>query len=247
MAASQAAPGCENGSMDQRATEDLRRLAAQDDELAAREHRLQELDATVRELRERAAALDEFFARLRRSRATRACGDRVSRGEGRQGAARRWPRPKAALAAERDEERRELARRALARAEDHLSVALSRTRARKRRCGPARAGCGRLAAGATAARSARGGAHRRPARARASRVGRSRVDRLGVACARCALRRDPADRSRARAGDPRGERAGVGAARRADVRLDGRAGARARRARDCTGLQVVPGHVSESR
>jgi chromosome segregation ATPase len=124
MPASQVPPGCENGSMDQRATEDLRRLAAQDGELAAREHRLQELDATVRELRERAAALDEFFGSYdqaeRRARAAIESAEvEVSRRRTEVAEA------EAALAAERDEERRELARRALARAEDHLSVALT--------------------------------------------------------------------------------------------------------------------------
>jgi hypothetical protein len=49
--------------VDRRAIDDLHRLAALDDELAARERRLQELDETVRELRARAEALKTFFAR----------------------------------------------------------------------------------------------------------------------------------------------------------------------------------------
>ena len=109
-------------SVDRRAIDDLRRLAALDDELAARERSLQELDESVREVRGRAEALEAFFAGYdeaeRRTRsATESAVAEVERRRAAVGEA------KAALEHARDEERRELAGRALARAEDHLSVA----------------------------------------------------------------------------------------------------------------------------
>ncbi len=108
---------------DRRAIEDLRKLAAQDAELGARERALQELDEIVRRIRERAEAIEQFFARYEAARhgaraAITAADAEVARR--RQAVAE----GELALTAERDEERRELARRALARAEDHLSVAV---------------------------------------------------------------------------------------------------------------------------
>jgi chromosome segregation ATPase len=108
--------------VDRRAIDDLRRLAALDDELGARERRLQELDETVRELRGRAEALEVFFARYddaehRARSAIESAEADIARRRAEVAEA------KAELENERDEERRELARRALARAEDHLSIA----------------------------------------------------------------------------------------------------------------------------
>jgi len=108
--------------MDGRAIDDLRRLASLDDELAARERRLQELDETVREVRGRAEALEAFFAghddAERRTRsAIESAEAEVERRRAEVAEA------KSALDGARDDDRRELARRALARAEDHLSVA----------------------------------------------------------------------------------------------------------------------------
>jgi chromosome segregation ATPase len=108
--------------MDRRAIDDLRRLAAQDDEQTARERRLQELDATARELRERAETLESFFAGYDEAEQRVLSAVEAVEAE----AARRREQvaeAEAVLAAERDEERRGLARRALARAQDHLSVA----------------------------------------------------------------------------------------------------------------------------
>ena len=114
--------GCDHEAMDRRALDDLRRLAELDDELGAHERRLQELDETVRELRGRAEALEAFFAGYDEAeRRTRSAAEssraEVERRRAEVGEA------KTALADARDDERRELARRALARAEDHLSVA----------------------------------------------------------------------------------------------------------------------------
>jgi tetratricopeptide (TPR) repeat protein len=107
---------------DRRAIDDLRKLAARDKALGAREHRLLELDAVVRRIRERAEAMEQFFVRYeearRRARSAIDAADAAVAMRGRQVAD-----AEAALAAEGDQERRELARRALERAEDHLSVA----------------------------------------------------------------------------------------------------------------------------
>jgi chromosome segregation ATPase len=108
--------------VDRRAIDDLRRLAALDDELAARERGLQELDQTVRELRARAEALETFFAGYDDAeRRTRSAIESAETEVARRRA--EVVETKAALENERDEDRRELARRELARAEDHLSVA----------------------------------------------------------------------------------------------------------------------------
>ena len=113
----------ENGGMDDlRAIEDLRRLVARDEELGIRERRLQEFDAIVRRIRERSEAMQVFFARYEEARRRGRTAIEGARGE----VTRRQHEVAAAettLAAERDEARRELARRAVARAEDHLSVA----------------------------------------------------------------------------------------------------------------------------
>jgi len=117
--------------VDRRAIEDLRRLAAQDEQLTEREHSLRELDSAVRRIRERAEGFEEFFARRevagsRALLAIEAAEAEVAERRKEIGEAQ------TALAAERDEERRALAQRALARAEDHLSVAeatLGRARA----------------------------------------------------------------------------------------------------------------------
>jgi predicted nucleic acid-binding Zn-ribbon protein len=108
--------------VDRRAIDDLRRLAALDDELAARERRLQELDQTVRDLRARAEALETFVARY--DDAERRARSAIESAEA-EVARRRAEaaEEQGALENERDADRRELARRALARAEDHLSVA----------------------------------------------------------------------------------------------------------------------------
>jgi hypothetical protein len=107
---------------DRRAIEDLRKLAARDVTLGTREHRLLELDAVVRRIRGRAEAMEQFFARYeearRRARSAIDAADAAVAMRCRQVA-----EAEAALAAEGDQERRELARRALERAEDHLSVA----------------------------------------------------------------------------------------------------------------------------
>ena len=180
--------------MDRRAIDDLRRLAALDDELAVRERRLQELDETVRELRGRAEALEAFFAGYdeaeRRTRsATESAAAEVERRRAEVGEA------KAELEGARDDERRELAGRALARAEDHLSVAeIARGRASTDAAQLEREAADwqrELPLLEDRARAALNGSQRR----RRAQLGRTGADRLGVARARVALRRRPATRS----------------------------------------------------
>ena len=105
-----------------RAIDDLRKLAARDEELAIKERALQQLDADVRMIRERAEAMSLFFAGYAeaRGRADSVVATAEAEVLNRR---REVTEAEASLAAEREEERRELARRALARAKDHLSVA----------------------------------------------------------------------------------------------------------------------------
>jgi chromosome segregation ATPase len=110
--------------MDDRAIGDLRNLRARDEALGTRERTLQELDVSVIRIRERGEAVERFFAQYdearRRTRsAVEAAGAEVAR------RSQDVAEAEAVLAAERDDERKELARRALARAEDHRAVSES--------------------------------------------------------------------------------------------------------------------------
>ena len=180
--------------MDRRAIDDLRRLAALDDELAARERRLQELDETVRELRGRAEALEAFFAGYdeaeRRARvAIESAEPEVARRRAEVGEA------KAALDAARDDERRELAR---PRARARRGSPVRRARSHSSRASTDAAQLEREAADwqrelpllEDRARRALDGSPRR----RRARLGRTGADRVGVARTRGALRRRPAAR-----------------------------------------------------
>lgn len=111
--------------MNDRATEELRQLAAQDSELAARTARLAELDRATAAVRERAESIDAFFARYpdedtkRRSAANDARADVEHRRDELKDAEDTLERAK-------DDEARTYARRAVARAVDHVAVALTR-------------------------------------------------------------------------------------------------------------------------
>jgi chromosome segregation ATPase len=114
--------------MDARAIAELEALQARDDELAGRRERLRELAADVAAIRGRAEAIDTFFSaypaedeRLRANLAE-ARADLEHR-EAERAEARR------ALEHARDDEARELARRAITRADDHVAVATARLEA----------------------------------------------------------------------------------------------------------------------
>lgn len=104
--------------------DELRELESQDERLARRSRRLGELDAGVASIRERAEAIDAFFAaypeeEARRRAVADAAQGEVERRDGGVVAAR------SELEAAHDDEARDRARRVLARAEDHLAVARS--------------------------------------------------------------------------------------------------------------------------
>ena len=108
--------------MGARAIDDLRLLARRDEELAAQAAGLSELDAECSRIRERAEAIDGFFARYPDEAARRVAAVTEARAELETrrtdlGAAQ------SALAAAKDEEARTYARHALERAEDHVRVA----------------------------------------------------------------------------------------------------------------------------
>jgi len=111
--------------VDERALEEVRRLAAIDAELAARTDRLRELGDEVEAVRARAEATEAFFggypeAVERRRTATAEARDDRARREAELAAAR------AELDAVRKEEERASAERAVRRSEDRLAVAEAR-------------------------------------------------------------------------------------------------------------------------
>jgi chromosome segregation ATPase len=108
--------------VDRRGLDELRNLEARGAELAEAGDRLRELDAAVAQIRERAEAIDSFFAsypdrRTTLRSASRDVEQQVEQREAETAAAR------AELQAARDDEARARAQRALARAEDHFVVA----------------------------------------------------------------------------------------------------------------------------
>lgn len=111
--------------MDERALNELRRLAGFDAELSTRASALRELDGRVAELRARAEAIDAFFATYpeeearRRGELEEARGELARRQEELAGAELR-------LAGANEEEERIYAEQAVARALDHVSVAEGR-------------------------------------------------------------------------------------------------------------------------
>jgi chromosome segregation ATPase len=111
--------------MDERALAELHDLRSRDDELTSRRERLRELDSAVADLRSRAEAIDAFFV---------VYPDEEARRRGQLDDARAQLERRVAERAEaareleqaRDEEARELARRAVARADDHVATATGR-------------------------------------------------------------------------------------------------------------------------
>jgi chromosome segregation ATPase len=112
--------------MDERAVDELRRLADLDAELSARAAALRELDGTVAALRARAEAIDAFFAAYPEEESRRGAELREAEAE----LARRREELADAerrLAETHDDEARIHAEHAVARAVDHIAVAESRS------------------------------------------------------------------------------------------------------------------------
>jgi chromosome segregation ATPase len=111
--------------VDERAVNELRRLAALDAELAERASALRSLDTSVAALRGRAEAIDAFFAaypeeEARRSAELTDAQTELARRGGEQAEAQQ------ALAEAHDDEARIHAEHAVARALDHIAVAEDR-------------------------------------------------------------------------------------------------------------------------
>ena len=108
--------------MGSHAIDDLRALADQDAELAARITRLTELDAESAAVRQRAEEIDTFFARYpdEDTRLRRATDDARAEVEARRA---EHAEAEQSLAQARNDEARTYARHALERAADHIAVA----------------------------------------------------------------------------------------------------------------------------
>ena len=109
-------------AMGDRAIDDLRLLAERDEELAVRAARLAELDGECSRIRERAEAIDTFFARYP-DEETRRGGAVVDARAELDARRAELAAAESSLAAARDDEAKAYARRALERAEDHVRVA----------------------------------------------------------------------------------------------------------------------------
>ncbi len=111
--------------MDQRALDDLRRLAAQDEELERQATRLRELDRDVAGIRAAADAVGRFFAAYPEEEATRrrALQNAEAELERRRGEVRD---AEATIAAAHDDVARAHAQHAVDRARDHVDVAEAR-------------------------------------------------------------------------------------------------------------------------
>ncbi len=211
--------------MDARARAELHDLARRDDELAAAGARLTELETAVARIRDRAEAIDAFFAaypeRESRARAAIATAEEdLERRRSELAAAERD------LAAVRSDDERVLAEKAIARARDHVADAESGLLRARSACeqleGDAAELPTELAELETEARADR---HGELAGSPTPGHGPPPARRVGLACARRAVRRAQPARRAARAADPGGERARIDAARRVDLRLDRRPGA----------------------
>src|SRR5690349_1813390 len=111
--------------MDARIAEELHDLEHLDEELAAEAASLSALQVIVAWIRERADAIDAFFAELPESEA-RLRGE-VSDAEGEvAGRREEQTRAESELESARTDAERELREKALARARDHVAVAVSR-------------------------------------------------------------------------------------------------------------------------
>jgi chromosome segregation ATPase len=119
--------------MDERALRDLRNLATRDAELERRARRLRELDHGAAEIRHFAEAIDAFFSKYPAEETARL--EEVANAETELAHRRaELTDAEAELGEARDDVARELAQRALARADDHVGVASARLeRARRAR------------------------------------------------------------------------------------------------------------------
>jgi chromosome segregation ATPase len=119
--------------MDERALNDLRNLATRDAELERRARRLRELDHSAAEIRHAAKAIDAFFSRYPAEETAR--GEEVASAEAELAQRRaELAEAQSELGEARDDIARELAQRAVARADDHIGVASARLeRARQAR------------------------------------------------------------------------------------------------------------------
>jgi chromosome segregation ATPase len=119
--------------MDERALSDLRNLATRDAELERRARRLHELDHAAAEIRHAAEAIDEFFATYPAEEKARREEVIAAEAELQQRRAE-LAQAQLELGSAHDNETRELAQRAFARADDHVGVATARLeRARQAR------------------------------------------------------------------------------------------------------------------
>jgi DNA repair exonuclease SbcCD ATPase subunit len=116
---------CQNAVVDERAVNELRRLADLDQDLSDRASALRELDSQVAALRGRAEAIDAFFSAYPEEEARRGAELR----EGQKELARRREELSDAermLAEAHEDDARAHAEHAVARALDHIAVAESR-------------------------------------------------------------------------------------------------------------------------
>jgi chromosome segregation ATPase len=111
--------------MDERALNDLRNLATRDAELERRARRLRELDHAAAEIRHAAEAIDAFFAAYPAEETARREEVIAAEAELQQRRAE-LAQAQLELASAHEDETRELAQRAFARADDHVGVATAR-------------------------------------------------------------------------------------------------------------------------
>jgi hypothetical protein len=119
--------------MDERALNDLRNLATRDAELARRARRLRELDHGAAEIRHAAEAIDAFFSTYPAEETARLAEQADAEAELVQRRSE-LAEAQAGLAAAGDDVARELAVRAVTRADDHVGVASARLERARRAC-----------------------------------------------------------------------------------------------------------------
>jgi chromosome segregation ATPase len=111
--------------MDERALDDLRNLATRDADLERRARRLRELDHGAAEIRHAAEAIDAFFSAYPAEETARR-GELASAEAELEHRRAEQAEARAELASAGNDELRELAQRAVARADDHVGVAATR-------------------------------------------------------------------------------------------------------------------------
>jgi chromosome segregation ATPase len=119
--------------MDEHALSDLRSLATRDADLERQARRLRELDHAAAEIRHAAEAIDAFFSAYPAEETARREELASAEAELRERRAE-LADAQSELASARDDELRELAQRALARADDHVGVAAARLERARRAC-----------------------------------------------------------------------------------------------------------------